>query len=110
MSDFYGTIMNEGNAKYQYPIVIENVPTKPMIFRIFSQDMNDGSYPMVYYVSHIKLADTGALRKENNELKKVIGKLIPGIDKDKKYVLYSAFNQLPSPGRYAQSFDVTDKL
>jgi len=110
MSDFYGTVLIDGNTHYKFPFVLDQLPTKPAIFRVTNQDFDNGNYPTVYYQSKINLKDTVALKKENEAIKKVIARLMPGIDRDKKYVLYSAFNQLPRGGRYVDSYDMTDKL
>jgi hypothetical protein len=70
----------------------------------------EGVFPMVYYKSTIKLQDTAALRKENENIKKVIGKAIPGIDQDKKYVFYDAHNEWPRFDRSVDRYDMPDKL
>ena len=51
-----------------------------------------------------------SLKKENDEIKKVIGKLIPGIDQNKKYVYYDAFNEWPRSDRSVDRVDLIDKL
>jgi hypothetical protein len=86
------------------------VPTHPRIFSISTQTTPDGVFPLVYYMSSIKLKDTAALRKENEIIKKVTGKVIPGIDKDKKYVFYDAYNEWPRSDRSVDRYDMTDKL
>lgn len=110
VGDFYSKLIMEANEKYKFPFIIEGVPTQPKIFRIVNQNINGGTYPAIYYVSAINLKDTVALKKENDNIKKVIGNSIPGIDKDKKYMLYSIYNQKPDTRHNAYSYDITVKL
>lgn len=110
MSDLYSKAIAEINMKYVYPFTLNQVPTRPKIFSISTQTTPEGVFPLVYYKSAIKLTDTAALRKENDNIKKVIGKLIPGIDKDKKYVFYNAYNEWPRSDRSVDRYDIVDKL
>ena len=110
MGMFYGKLVNELNNRYTYPIVIKDVPTRPQIFRIENQTVKQGTYPTVCYLSTIKLKDTVALKRENEQVKRVIGNIIPGIDKDKDYMLYNIYNEKPNTSTNAYSYDVTVKL
>jgi hypothetical protein len=110
MNNFYSKVIEEINLKYLYPLTLKQVPTHPRIFSISTQTTSDGVFPLVYYISSIKLKDTAALRKENENIKKVIGKVILGIDKDKKYVFYDAFNEWPRNDRSVDRYDMTEKL
>ncbi|MGI4022521.1 MAG: hypothetical protein ACRYFA_13530 [Janthinobacterium lividum] len=105
MNQFYYKTLQQASAKTNFPITISQVPTKPKIFRILTQDIPEGTFPMLYYVSSINIKDTVALKKENAAIKKVIGKVIPGVDQDKKYVLYAAFNSIPNKKNNAPEYD-----
>ncbi len=110
ISEFYAKIMTEANDHYKFPFTLTGVPTKPRIIRVYMETVDEGSYPMVYYLSSIKLADTVALKKENGNIRKVIGNVMPGIDKDNKYIFYSAFNTKPDGRKTVDHYDLTDKL
>ncbi len=110
MNDFYAKVIAEINMKYVYPFTLKQVPTHPRIFSITSQTTADGVFPLVYYMSSVKLADTVGLRKENENIKRVIGNVIPGLDKDKKYVFYDAFNEWPRGDKSVDRYDMPDKL
>lgn len=110
MSSFYSNLVGQLNAHYTYPIVIKGVPTQPKIFRIENQSIKEGTYPAVCYLTTINLKDTIALKKENEQIKKVIGSIIPGIDKDKDYMLYSIYDKKPNTSSNAYSYDITVKL
>lgn len=110
MNIFHGKILQECNTKYKFPYTIAKVATHPQIFWMGIQKNNEGQFPLIYYRSSIKLTDTVALKKENDEIKKEIGNVMPGINTDKKYVFYSAFNLRPAPNKTVDHFDMTDKL
>jgi len=108
IANHYGDVINKVNAMYKFPLVLEQVPTHPKIFSIMSRTINDETYPAVFYISTIKLADTIGLKKENENIRKVIGTLIPGIDKDKKVLVYSAYNEMPSEKKEVDYFNMID--
>ena len=110
LADFSGRLIALANEKYKFPFVLSQVPTKPKIFRVFNQDNDEGWFPMVDYLSAIKLKDETAIRKENAQVRKIIGTVMPGIDQDNKYVQYSAFNQMPSAKREVDRVEMTDTL
>jgi len=110
VADFTSRLITLANEKYKFPFVLSQIPTKPKIFRVFNQDNDEGWFPMVHYLSSIKLKDEAAIRKENVQVRKVIGAVMPGIDLDNKYVQYSAFNELPSVKREVDRVEMTDTL
>ncbi len=93
--DLQKQVMNEINLKHQFPIVVKQVATKPQIFNIHPQKIDEGHFPMIRYYSQIDLKDTASLRKENIEIQKVIGDIFNGIDQNKKYLFYRAFDEIP---------------
>lgn len=107
---FYGQIINEANEQYKFPFTLNAVPTKPRIIRVFNQTNDEGTFPMVHYLSAINLKDTNAIKNENLQVRKVMGKVMPGIDKDKKYVYYDAFNEKPRYDKEVDRFEMTEKL
>lgn len=110
MNQFYFKAVKLFNSKYPFPFTLSQVSTKPKIFRILTEKLQEGTFPMIYYLSSINPRDTVALKKENAAVKKVIGKVLPGIDKGKKYILYAAFSGLPSSKKKVQQFEMKDKL
>jgi hypothetical protein len=110
ISLFASRLIAQANGKYKFPLVLQQVPTHPRIFRVFNQELNDAYYPQIDYQSSIKLADTDALKKENENVKKAIGEVFPGLDKDKAHILYSIFNEMPSSNKSVDRFDINDKL
>ncbi len=96
MKEFAQKVFKEANDKFPLPMKVEQVKTNPQIYNISPKPMHDGIFPMVAYISKIDLKDTVALKKENEELKKVIGTLFPGIEKGKKFVFFQAYNEIPN--------------
>ncbi|MCC8426018.1 hypothetical protein [Mucilaginibacter sp. UR6-11] len=99
MRIFFSTVINEANNRFQFPVIVSWVKTKPQIFSVSPQFVEEaahrGIFPIIKYKSSIKLTDTVALRAENNAIQQHIGDLFKGVDRDKKYILYQAFNQMP---------------
>lgn len=104
MNQFLYKALQQAYSKYTFPLTIAQVPTKPKIFRVSTEDNAEGNFPVISYVTSINMKDTIALKKENEAVKKVIGKVISGIDKDKKYVLYAAFNGVPKGRKKVQQY------
>ena len=95
MQTFKDKIVKEANEKYILPIVLDKIDSKPSVFCIIPKMIDEGFFPMVCYLTNIKLTDTIALKSENEKIKKIIGQIFTGIDKDKKYIFYQAFNEIP---------------
>jgi hypothetical protein len=110
MNQYFFKAVQLVNEKYTFPYPLKQVSTQPKIFRILTEKRPEGTFPMIYYLTSVSIKDTVALKKENEQIKKVIGKVLPGIDKDKKIVLYTAFSGLPGPKKTVQQFQITDKL
>lgn len=108
--DFYSRVIALANDKYKFPFVLNEVPGRPKIFKVFNQVSDEGSSPMVHYLTSIKLKNEAAIRRENAQIRQVIGRVMPAIDQNKKYVLYSAFNELPSINREVDRVEMTDTL
>jgi len=96
MKTFATKVYTEANKIFHLPLKVEAINTNPKIYNISPQVMNEGIFPMVTYISKINLKDTVSLKNENEELKKIIGTLFPGVDKDKKYVFFQVYNEIPT--------------
>jgi len=107
---YYYRLEDESVNKLKYPIVLNTISTHPHIFKVFPGNFNDGYYPMVYYQSSINVNDTAAIRKENNAMMKVLPSVIPGIDKDTKWLLFTAFNKLPNVKENVDRYEMDNKL
>ena len=95
MEKFFETLMSEIKNKYSFPLTLSEIESKPQIVNIFSQPTIDGYFPMIEYLTNIDLNDTIKTKTENNQIHKSIGEIFKGIDKDKEFIFYKAFNQIP---------------
>ncbi|CAM3966458.1 hypothetical protein MUGA111182_19680 [Mucilaginibacter galii] len=110
MDEFYSKIGEEADNAYTFPIVVKQLPTKPAIIKIFTQNRDEGVMPNIYYISKVSLNDTLAVKKEHDAMKKVIGLIMPGIDKGNKYIHYTVFNKMPDwQKKNTPQFDILDK-
>jgi hypothetical protein len=103
-------LINQANREYKFPFAIDGISTKPVIIRIATDELHNQTVPQIYYLTHINIADTIAVKKENQSIQQVIGKVIPGIDKDNKYILFSACNEMPQVNRSPAYFDMVYKI
>ncbi len=110
IKEFGDSLLQEVNAKYQFPITLSNVDTKPQVFRIFPQVIKEGFFPMVYYHTDINLKDTIALKLENLKVRKEVDSIFTGIDKDKQFVFYWAFNEIPDGKKLVEHYGFIDSL
>ncbi len=110
IKDFNDKVLNEANATYKFPLLVDEVATKPSILRIYLETNDEGTYPMVYYISRINLQDTTAVIKEKNQIRTALSKLMPGIDQNKKYLYYMAYNGKPVYGKSTAYYKMVDKL
>jgi len=110
INELYDKVRNDLNTKYSLPLTLENVSTKPKIFRIYPQIVNEGYYPMVQYLTNVNIKDTILLKQENEKVKKEVNAIFNGIDKDKKYIFYQAFNKLPDRNEAIERYGFVDQL
>jgi hypothetical protein len=106
--EFSKTVINEANQKYHYPIVLTGVSTKPAIIRVYFTSSAQGSYPTIGYITRVNLKNINAIEKENAEIRKNLDKIIPGINKTAKVILYSAYNEMPVSTRSVAHYDMKD--
>ncbi|MDN3583631.1 hypothetical protein [Mucilaginibacter flavus] len=110
ITTFGNKVLTEELAKYRVPLALKGSPAHIQVIRIFNQEDATGTFPMIYYLTKIKVSDTTAIKKENEGIQKIIGQTIAGVDKENKYVLYSAFNEWPTGVKTVEHFDMRQKV
>jgi len=110
INKFYEKLEGDVDSKYVFPFTLDKVDTKPQVFRIYPQEIDEGLFPMVLYLSTVNIDDTLALKKEYQQIKSVIGDYFEGIDKGKKYVFYRAFNEMPQEDRKVDNYGFVDQI
>lgn len=109
INEFYDKVMKEVHSKFTFPLTLENIDTKPKVFRISPEMINEGFFPMVYYLSDINLKDTTALKIENEKVKKEVSRIFTGINKNKKFVFYWAFKEIPDGKKTVEHYGFIDQ-
>lgn len=97
-------------AHYKLPLTVNQLPTQPRIWRIEIERTPEGAFPNINYISKINLLDTTALKKENEAFGKIIGKVMNGVDKDKKYIYYTIYNNTSKGVMFTDHYDLKQKL
>lgn len=108
---FSEKLNEEFNNKYRFPIVFNKIATKPQIFNIEYIEVKDADLiPLVSYLSTISIKDTIAIKIENVKLKAEVNESFIGINKNKKYVVYQAYNQIPDGKKQLKCFGIIDRI
>lgn len=110
MAEIYATVGADANKLYPFPYTIKGVATNPRIFGVFNKTTPEGSFPQICYQSKIDLKDTAALKAENLAIRKALPAIMPGVDQNKAYVYYSAYNERPSVTKQVRFFEMAHKL
>lgn len=97
-------------SHYKLPIMLNDIPGHPRIWRIRIERTPEGSFPNVNILSNIKLLDTVALKAENAAIQKTIGSVMAGIDKNKKYIYYTTYNEEKKGVPVTDHYDFIQKL
>ena len=108
-ANFYKRVNEDVKYKYRYPLVLKQLSTGPMILRVYSKKSDDGTFPLIYYMTHFDLKDTNAVKKENLQVRNVVQKIMPGLTDNNKYIFYTAFNKQPTGYSIVKHFDITVK-
>lgn len=95
MKQFFESVKTEITTKYTFPLILNEIATKPQIFNVFPAGTDEGYFPMVEYLTNIDIKDTIRTKAENDLIHKSIGQVFKGLDKDKKYVFYKAYSSMP---------------
>jgi hypothetical protein len=93
---FEQKVTSETYKKYSFPLTVNSVDTKPVIFRVYSQAIPEGYFPVILYTTTIDMHDMVNLSKECNAIHDNIGKLFKGIDTNNKIILYRPMKSIPT--------------
>lgn len=110
MHAFYSSVMKAANTKYRLPFTLENIESKPRIYKMAPQLGADGFYQAIYYVSSIGLDNIEALKTENEKIKKEVVNQFAGIDQYKDYIFYWAVNEMPDSQKMIEQYGFVDTL
>ncbi|MDR3714860.1 MAG: hypothetical protein P4L51_18775 [Puia sp.] len=94
---------------YTFPLTVDRLLSKPRIFQEFPQVTKQGYFPMILYISDIKISDTAALRQECDSLHQVIGHVFNGLDRNNEYIIYRVFEKMPSDTALGTNYEFVRK-
>ncbi|MDP4239878.1 MAG: hypothetical protein Q8904_10470 [Bacteroidota bacterium] len=97
-------ITKETYKKYPFPLTVTDVKTKPVIFRVYSQAIPEGYFPVILYTTTIDLQDVPALARECDEIHENIGKIFKGINTNNKLILYRPLKTIPTGTETGKQF------
>jgi hypothetical protein len=103
VEEFYNKVVSETSVKYPLPLALENIPGKPKIFNIYPQLFEGEYFPMIRYLSSIRIDDSIQLTRENEKVQIEVKKIFTGIGGNKKITMYEAFNKMPDD-KHAENF------
>lgn len=98
LDQYHESLINQAMETYPMPYKVEDLSTKPEIFKIMPQRVEDKICTMIKYRSQINLSDTIALKAENQILQKSIVSKFSGIDQEVPFIFYRVYNEIPKEG------------
>lgn len=110
MRTFYNKVAKEASARFDFPLTLTGVKTAPKMQRFYPQPTRKGIFTLIPYQTVVPLADTIALKEEFNAIRKVTPLIFDGLNRDKKYVYYKAFNEPPDGKKEGPAFIFIDTI
>ncbi|MEX2597947.1 MAG: hypothetical protein WEC59_13560 [Salibacteraceae bacterium] len=95
MDQYNENLLQQALTAYPMPLTLNDVATKPQVFKIMPQRVEGDFCTMVKYRTSIILSDTIALKAENSIIDREIDAIFPGIKADAPFVFYRAYNEIP---------------
>ena len=89
-------ITNEIHFKYEFPKAVDTIENSAKIFNIYPHRVSGLYYPMIQYLTNVKLYDFEGLEKENSMIQQRIESMFPGITTNNPIIYYRAYNEVPS--------------
>lgn len=96
MVAYSNRLSEQVNKSLKFPMIIEELPSKPKVFNIVPFPLEEGFFPMIDYVTSYEIEDSINISEENIALHKIIGNVFPGIDQDRDRLLYTIYNKIPN--------------
>ena len=109
MLTFEEKVTKQTYSTYHFPITVDSVKTKPVIFRVYAQNIPEGYFQSILYLTTIDMKDVPKLALECNELHKYIGKLFKGITSNNKMILYRPMKSIPTGTETAKQYGFIKK-
>ena len=111
VNQYFEFVNNTAATKYTLPFTIATIDTKPEILNVSTKYFYGyGCFPLIRYKTSIPIDDTVRLKAENKLMRQRIGAIFKGIDKNKRFILYRAFNEVPNGSKEVNYYGFLDDL
>jgi hypothetical protein len=98
IKEFAQKITAEADTSFRFPNLISELKSEPAIYNMRPMPMKEGIFPAITYITKLDMHDTIAVKKENDDLQKIIGQLFHGIENNNKYIFFEVFSNKPGTG------------
>ena len=95
MVNMLNYITNELQFTYEFPMAVDTIENSARIFNVYPHRVSGLYYPMIQYITHVKLYDFAGLEEENKLIQQRIESFFPGITKNNETIYYRAYNEVP---------------
>lgn len=82
--------------KYHFPIALDDVPGKPVVFSVGTEIKTEGPTLLVRYQTRFKMGQKRQIGIEAAEIRKSLQTALPGIEESAKRIDFLAFEQSPT--------------
>ena len=106
---FEEKVTKQTYSTYHFPVTVDSVKTKPVIFRVYAQSIPEGYFPSILYTTTVDMKDIPKLAEECDEIHKNIGKLFKGITTNNKMILYRPMKTMPTGTEKAKQYGFIKK-
>jgi len=106
---FEEKVTKQTYSTYHFPVTVDSVKTKPVIFRVYAQNIPEGYFPSILYTTTVDMKDVPKLAQECDEIHKNIGKLFKGITTNNKMILYRPMKTMPTGTEKAKQYGFIKK-
>ena len=96
MSSLIQQIKSTAERDLSFPIIVEDVATKPKIFNASSELFSEGYFPRVSYATKLPFYDSLALARECDSLNAHVGDIFQGLDHYNKTIVYHIYPRVPA--------------
>ncbi len=96
MSSLIRQIKNTAERDLSFPILMEDVLTKPRIFNASSELFSDGYFPVVSYATSLPFYDSLKVSRECDSANAHIGDVFEGLDHYNKTIVYHIYPRVPA--------------
>lgn len=110
ITSFVKRILKEGKEKYDFPMTLQHLESRPSLFAIIGQYHEGEVVAVVKYVTSYGLTDGELIEKEAHEMTPFVEENFPGIAGKGNRIFYLAYPELPELGKYSKHYGTEVKI